>query len=97
MTDSGREGAPGPKAAPAAEAVGHLQSAALEVIAAVRSFLDAAEAVVKDPAGAASVASTLAGKARRRPSGTGTDDGDGEDDGDEGDGDDGRVERIPVS
>ena len=67
--------------------VAHLQSAAIEVIAAVRAFLDAAEAVVKDPAGAAAAASTLAGKARQRPSPSGEDGGD----------DDGRVQHIPVS
>lgn len=69
--------------------VAHLQSAAIEVIAAVRAFLDAAEAVVKDPAGAAAAAaaSALAGKARHRPSPSGEDGGD----------DDGRVQHIPVS
>ena len=78
---------PEDEAGPAAEVVAHLQSAALEVIAAVRAFLDAAEVAVKDPAGAAAAAATLAGRAGRRPPRTGEDGGN----------DDGRVQRIPVS
>jgi hypothetical protein len=71
---------------PASEVVAHLQAAALEVIAAFRAFLDAAEDVVRDPAGALAVAATLASRGRGRR---------GEDG--EGEGDDGRVQRIPVS
>lgn len=74
-------------APPVAEAAGHLQTAALEVIAAVRALLDAAEAVVKDPTSAAAAASTLADKARRRS--PHTDEADGNDDG--------KVQHIPVS
>lgn len=40
----------------AREAVEHLQTAALEVIASLRAFLDVAESVVRDPAQAANVA-----------------------------------------
>ena len=42
----------------------HLQAAAIEVIAAVRAFLDVAEDVVRDPAGAASLASSFVDAAR---------------------------------
>jgi len=45
---------------PAQDVVAHLQTAALEVIAALRSLLDAAEGVVRDP----TVAVTLAARAR---------------------------------
>lgn len=48
----------------ARQGVEHLQSAAIEVIAAVRAFLDVAEAVVRDPAAAASVASAFVESAR---------------------------------
>ncbi len=51
----------------AREAVGHLQGAALEVIASLRAFLDVAESLVRDPAQMSDVASVvddLAGKAR---------------------------------
>lgn len=72
----------------AAEVVAHLQAAALEVIAAFRALLDAAEDVVRDPEGALAVAATLAGRGRAR--GPRGEDGEGE-------GDDGRVQRIPVS
>jgi hypothetical protein len=48
----------------AREGVEHLQTAAIEVIAAVRAFLDVAEAVVRDPAAAATAASTLLDVAR---------------------------------
>lgn len=48
----------------AREGVEHLQSAAIEVIAAVRAFLDVAEAVVRDPGAAANAASTLLDVAR---------------------------------
>jgi hypothetical protein len=52
----------------AREAVEHLQTAALEVIASLRAFLDVAESIVRDPAQAADVASVvddLAGRAER--------------------------------
>ena len=52
----------------AREAVEHLQTAALEVIASLRAFLDVAESVVRDPAQAANVAGMvgdLAGTAER--------------------------------
>lgn len=52
----------------AREAVEHLQTAALEVIASLRAFLDVAESVVRDPAQAANVAGMvddLAGNAER--------------------------------
>lgn len=48
----------------AREGVEHLQTAAIEVIAAVRAFLDVAEAVVRDPSAAANAASTLLDVAR---------------------------------
>jgi len=70
------------------DVVVHLQAAALEVIAAVRALLDAAEEVVRDPAAAVTLASTLAARARSHH-----DPGDGRDH-PEGPG---RVERIPVS
>lgn len=44
----------------AREGVEHLQAAALEVIAAVRAFLDLAEDVVRDPAAATAVVQNLA-------------------------------------
>jgi hypothetical protein len=47
------------------EVVEHLQSAALEIIEAVRAFLDVAEELVKDPAEVAAMASTLAHAAGR--------------------------------
>jgi hypothetical protein len=49
----------------AREGVEHLQSAALEVIAAVRAFLDVAEEVVRDPAQAAVVVHGFAEAGRR--------------------------------
>ena len=42
----------------------HLQAAAREVIAAARSFLDAAEEVVEDPAAVQQVVQTLGGLAQ---------------------------------
>ena len=48
----------------ARQGVEHLQSAAIEVIAAFRAFLDVAEAVVRDPAAAAAVASSFVDTAR---------------------------------
>lgn len=52
----------------AREAVEHLQTAALEVIASLRAFLDVAESVVRDPSQAAHVAGVvddLASRAER--------------------------------
>ena len=52
----------------AREGVEHLQTAALEVIASLRAFLDVAESIVRDPAQAANVAGMvddLAGTAQR--------------------------------
>ena len=48
----------------ARQGVEHLQAAAIEVISAVRAFLDVAEAVVRDPAAAAATASTFVAAAR---------------------------------
>lgn len=48
----------------AAEAVEHLQSAALELIAAARAFLEVAEDLVRDPAAAATIVSAAAGAGR---------------------------------
>ncbi|MGI8777707.1 MAG: hypothetical protein ACR2LJ_10080 [Acidimicrobiales bacterium] len=69
----------------------HLQAAALEVIAAVRVFLDAAEGAVRDPGAAVTLASSLAGRVRP-----------GHNEGDAAEGRDGSpasggVQRIPVS
>ena len=41
------------------EGVEHLQGAALEVIAAVRAFLEAAEDIVRDPSELAAIAATV--------------------------------------
>lgn len=76
-------GEPAADANPALEVVGHLQAAALEVIAAVRAFLDAAEEAVRDPTTVIAAVRATPG-ARSRPS---RDDPD----------DDDRVHRIPVS
>lgn len=51
----------------AREGVEHLQSAAFEVIAALRSFLDLAEDLVRDPASAAVLAASVAEAARATP------------------------------
>lgn len=51
----------------AREGVEHLQSAAFEVIAALRSFLDLAEGLVRDPAQAAAVVASMAEAARVNP------------------------------
>ena len=67
------------------DVVAHLQSAALELIAAARAVLDAAEHAVRHPAGTVDLVSLLSGLARPK---------DGRD---EGGGDGGGVERIPVS
>jgi hypothetical protein len=69
---------------PGTQAAAHLQAAALEVIAAVRALLDAAEEVVRDPSRVAAAASSMADRARPRR-------GPDADGGDEG------VQRIPVS
>lgn len=53
----------------------HLQAAAVEVIAAVRAFLDVAEEVVRDPSGVAALASSLVDAARPAPSASTTDEG----------------------
>lgn len=82
--DAGEGDGDGP--VPGHDVVVHLQTAALEVIAAVRAFLDAAEGVVRDPGAAVNLAASLAARAR-----AGHDGGDGEDDGS------GGVEHIPVS
>jgi hypothetical protein len=44
------------------EVVEHLQSAALELIAAARAFLDMAEEMVKEPTEAVALATTIANK-----------------------------------
>ncbi len=67
---------------PAQDVVAHLQTAALEVIAALRGLLDAAENVVRDPTAAVTLAASLAARARA---------GHGAGDGREG------VQRIPVT
>ena len=67
-----------------AQAAAHLQAAALEVIAAVRALLDAAEEVVRDPSRVAAAATSMAGRTRSGRDTPG-------DEGDEG------VQRIPVS
>ena len=85
--DHGAEGQPREEVGPGREVVVHLQAAALEVIGAFRAFLDAVEEVVRDPAGAVALVSSLAGRARGR----------GSDGGEEGDGDGDGVQRIPVS
>ena len=48
----------------AAEGLEHLQSAALELIAAARSFLDVAEEVVREPGVAATIVHAAAGLGR---------------------------------
>ena len=49
----------------AREAVEHLQTAALEVIASLRAFLDVAEDLVRDPAKVSGVVNDLADIGRR--------------------------------
>ncbi len=51
------------------EGVEHLQAAALEMIAAARSFLDAAEDLVRDPSVALAMAAAAADRAGRRTPG----------------------------
>jgi hypothetical protein len=48
----------------AAEGLEHLQSAALELLAAARSFLDVAEEVVREPGVAATIVHAAAGVGR---------------------------------
>jgi len=85
------DAADGPERDVATDVAAHLQAAALEVIAAVRAFLDAAEGLVRDPGAAVTLASSLAG--RVRPGHHEPDTADG------GDGSAGSsgVQRIPVS
>ncbi len=75
----------------------HLQAAALEVIQATRSLLDAAEELVEDPAAVQGMVTSLTAVAQaaaaRLRSNVGGGSGDG---GADGDGD-GRVQRIRVS
>lgn len=52
----------------ARQGVEHLQAAAVEVIAALRAFLDVAEEVVRDPAAAAAVATSFVENIRPTPS-----------------------------
>ena len=72
----------------AGEAVAHLQTAARELIAAARAFLDVAEEVVDDPKAGEAVLGGLADLARRITPRNLHDDGPG--------GGDGPVEHIPV-
>lgn len=48
----------------AREGVEHLQAAAVEIIGALRAFLDVAEGVVRDPSAAAALAASLLEAAR---------------------------------
>jgi hypothetical protein len=57
----------------ARQGVEHLQAAAIEVIAALKAFLDVAEEVVRDPAGAAALASSLVENVRPPTAATPTD------------------------
>lgn len=50
---------------PVRQVAEHLQAAALEVIGAMRALLDVAEEVVRDPAHAAAMVSSLAESGRR--------------------------------
>ncbi len=72
---------------PGHDVVVHLQAAALEVIAAVRAVLDAAEGVVRDPAAVVTLASSLAARARHGHDESMGDDSEGS----------GGVQHIPVS
>lgn len=51
----------------AKQGIEHLQAAAIEVIAAVRAFLDVAEDVVRDPAAAAAMATSFVEAVRPNP------------------------------
>ena len=56
----------------ALDVVAHLQAAAIEMIEAARAFLDVAEELVKEPAEATAMATTLANLAGRvAPTGSG--------------------------
>jgi hypothetical protein len=76
----------------AAEGLEHLQSAALELIAAARSFLDVAEEVVREPGVAATIVHAAAGVGRAVLSGGGGTTARAESASDEG-----RVRHIKVS
>jgi hypothetical protein len=78
----------------AGEALGHLQAAAREAIAAARAFLDVADELVADPKAAAAIADavgsvirTAARKGREAAGVAGHDDDEGDD----------RVQRIRIS
>ncbi len=80
----------------AQEGLEHLQGAAIELIGALRAFLDVAEELVREPAAVAALV-RLAGSAVRPPGAAGTPPG-GPGDGPEGGGDGaGGVERIPLA
>lgn len=81
----------------AREGVEHLQTAAIEVIAAVRAFLDVAEAVVRDPSAVATAATTLVDVARQATSPAGPAGGHADTTGPAGSPDEPRVTRIRVS
>lgn len=49
------------------EAVGHLQGAALELVAAARAVLDLAEEMIRDPAELLALATAAARRASSRP------------------------------
>lgn len=72
----------------------HLQAAAREMIQATRSFLDAAEDLVDDPAAVQSIVGTIASVAQAAAARLRAD---GSTSTPEGDDDDGRVQRIRVS
>jgi hypothetical protein len=59
----------------AAEAMNHLQTAAREMIAAARAFLDVAEELVEDPKAGEALLGTLGDVARRVVPGRDRDDG----------------------
>ena len=60
MTDDGRD-----RGDRTSEAVGHLQAAAREMIAAARAFLDVAEEVIDDPKAGEALLESLGDVARR--------------------------------
>jgi hypothetical protein len=74
------------------QGVGHLQSAAREVIRATRALLDAAEELVDDPKAVQSLVGSLVSIAQSAAAGFPSPTA-----GDDDDGDDGGVERIKVS
>ena len=51
----------------ARQGIEHLQAAAIEVISAVRAFLDVAEDVVRDPGAAAAMAASVVESVRPTP------------------------------